>query len=136
MHTKDIFTPVYRQDYFEGYSDGSNPYIRINGRKESKAYKNGFASGRSDYESMNGQVKYGIPTRLVTNKVLDDILLAGLLGLSVDSEGYTPFQMAVLSQWYQSGTEKYDPRQSTYLLALLEKNNIEVLKTYTGNLEY
>lgn len=73
---------------------------------------------------MNGPINQGIPNRIVTKKDLEDFLLAGLLGLSVDTEGYTPFQLNVLAKWYQSGTEKYEPSESEYLSNILERNGI------------
>jgi hypothetical protein len=59
--------------------------------------------------------------------VLEDFLLAGMLGMSISDEGYTPFQIDVIEKWYQSGIEKYDANQSIYLLAILEHNGIEVI---------
>ena len=48
----NIFNPVYRQDYLNGYSNGQNPYlVLIDNQKE--AYKFGFNQGRLDYEKMN-----------------------------------------------------------------------------------
>ncbi len=124
-YMKNIFNPVYREDYFEGYSSGLNPYLKCTQNK-SEAYNFGFEQGRLDYERMNGKVAYGIPQLIVTNKVLEDFLLAGMLGMDIDSDGYTAFQIDVIQKWYQSGVEKYDPSQSSYLLAILEENGIEL----------
>ncbi len=122
---KDIFNPIYRKDYLEGYSTGSNPYIKeVEHQKE--AYTIGFNQARLDYESMNGKISYGIPQLIVTNKVLEDFLLAGILGMSINSDGYTAYQIDVIQKWYQSGVEKYDPNQSIYLMAILEHNGIEI----------
>ena len=55
---------------------------------------------------MNGYIVDGIPERIVTIKILEDFLLAGILGLSIETEGYTIFQLNVISKWYQSGVEK------------------------------
>jgi len=126
MSMKKILNPVYRQDYFEGYSNGLNPLQKINQELNNEAFISGFTAGRLDYESMNGPVAYGIPKRIVSNKVLEEFLLAGLLGLSVDTDDFTPFQLNTIAVWYQSGTEKYDPDESIYLLAILEQNGIEV----------
>lgn len=123
---KDIFNPIYRQDYLEGYAIGQNPYAKLNEKDTNEAYKDGFTQGRLNYESMNGNVEYGIPQLIVTNKVLEDFLLAGMLGMSISDEGYTPFQIDVIEKWYQSGIEKYDANQSIYLLAILEQNGIEI----------
>jgi len=50
--------------------------------------------------------------------------------LSVDTEGYTTNQLNVLAKWYQSGTEKYDPDESTYLLDLLGDYGIEMSEKF------
>jgi len=127
MGTKNIFSTSYRQDYFQGYSNGYNPFLDINKKKSSVAFISGFNSGRMDYEEMNGQISKGIPQRIVTIKVLEDFLLAGLLGLSIEDTGdYTSYQLNIISKWYQSGVEKYNPNQSVYLSTILEESGIEL----------
>lgn len=122
----NIFNPVYRQDYLKGYSNGQNPYLKMK-ENQNEAYGYGFNQGRTDYERMNGKVMHGIPKLIVTNKVLEDFLLAGMLGISINDDGYTAFQIDVISKWYQSGIEKYNPNQSSYLLGILEENGIEIV---------
>jgi hypothetical protein len=122
---KDIFNPVYRHDYLEGFSSGSNPYLKPLITKN-EAYTFGFSQGRIEYEKMNGKIAYGIPQLIVTNKVLEDFLLAGMLGMDINSDGYNSFQIDVILKWYQSGVEKYNPNQSMYLLTILEENGIEI----------
>lgn len=121
----DIFNPVYRKDYFEGYSNGLNPVIEL---KEvySEAFQEGFQIGRQEYESMNGKISNGIPILIVTTKVLEDFLLAGMLGMNIDESGYTSFQLEVIQKWYQSGVEKYDVYSNRSLLSILDKNGIEL----------
>ena len=126
MNTKNIYSPAYRQDYFRGYSNGFNPFPQVNCKKNSEAFNSGFNSGRMDYEEMNGDIIEGIPERIVTTKVLEEFLLAGLLGLSFDADGYTSHQLNVIAKWYQSGIEKYDPNQSIYLFGILEENGIQI----------
>jgi len=127
MDTKNIFSTTYRQDYFQGYSNGFNPFLEINSKKSSVAFISGFNSGRMDYEEMNGRIAEGIPQRIVTTKILEDFLLAGLLGLSIeDTNEYTSHQINIISKWYQSGVEKYDPSQSVYLSSILEKGGIQM----------
>ena len=121
---KKIFSPAYRQDYVEGYSLGLNPFQQFNGARNNDAFIAGFNSGRSDYERMNGNIREGIPQRIVTDKVLEDFLIAGLLGLPIDADGYTSHQINMIQKWYQSGIEKYDPNQSISLFEILEKNGI------------
>ena len=123
---KNIFSPTYRQDYLEGYSLGLNPNKSIECIEKNKAFYAGFQSGRSDYESRNGKICDGIPKRIVDNKTLEEFLLAGLLGLSINTDGYTIFQLNIIVKWYQSGTEKYDPNQTNYLISILENEGIEI----------
>lgn len=123
---KNIFNPIYREEYLKGYSNGFNPLIELH-NKETEAYNFGFEQGRADYEKLNGKIIYGIPKLIVTNKVLEDFLLAGMLGMNIDENGYTAYQIDVISKWYQSGVEKYNPQQSNYLLNILEENGIEII---------
>jgi hypothetical protein len=127
MGANKVFSTSYRQDYFQGYSNGQDPFLQIDSKKNSVAFISGFNSGRMDYEEMNGQISKGIPQRTVTIKVLEDFLLAGLLGLSIeDTDDYTSFQLNIIAKWYQSGVEKYDPTQSMYLFEVLEEIGIEI----------
>ena len=123
---KNILIPIHRQDYLQGFSNGLNPYLNVD-ENQNEAYIFGFNQGRLDYERMNGKVAYGIPKLIVTNKVLEDFLLAGMLGISINDDDYTAFQIDVISKWYQSGIEKYNPYQSNYLLGILEENGIEII---------
>lgn len=123
---KNIFSPVYRQDYLLGFTNGLNPYLSVE-ENQTEAYVFGFNQGRLEYERMNGKIIYGIPKLIVTNKVLEDFLLAGMLGISINDSGYTAYQIDVISKWYQSGIEKYNPNQSSYLLAILEENGIDII---------
>lgn len=122
---QDIFNPVYRKDYFDGYSNGLNPMLEL-GNIYSEAYKIGFLMGREEYENFNGKISYGIPKLIVTTKVLEDFLLAGMLGMNIDETGYTSFQLEVIQKWYQSGIEKYDVTNNNYLLDILDENGIEL----------
>ena len=121
---KRIYSPAYRQEYLKGYSIGLNPFQLVNSLKNNEAFITGFNSGRSDYERMNGCITDGIPQRIVTDKVLEDFLVAGLLGLPIDADGYTLHQINMIEKWYQSGIEKYDPNQSISLFEILEENGI------------
>ncbi|GIZ10474.1 hypothetical protein [Flavobacterium sp. UMI-01] len=125
---EDIFDPVYRQGFMEGYSLGLNPFCQLNFTVQNcQAFNSGFNSGRSDYERLNGKIANGIPSRIVTKKVLDEFQLAGMLGMNIDSEGYTPYQLNIIQEWYQSGIENYDVDESLYLLAILESNGIQTM---------
>jgi hypothetical protein len=79
----------------------------------------GFNAGRSEYERMNGLICNGIPQRIVTDMILEDFLIAGLLGLPIDDEGYA-HQVAMIEEWYQSGIEKYEPNHSNTFELLVE----------------
>ncbi len=122
----NIFNSVYRKDYLKGFSNGLNPYLSID-ENQNEAYIFGFNQGRLDYERMNGKIIYGIPKLIVTNKVLEDFLLAGMLGISINDDDYSAFQIDVISKWYQSGIEKYNPNQSSYLIGILEENGIDII---------
>jgi hypothetical protein len=121
----NIFNPIYRKDYIQGYKRGLNPNIKFDAN-QGEGYSYGFRQGREDYESMNGKMIHGIPQLIVTNKVLEDFLLAGMLGMSINSDGYSAYQIDIIQKWYQSGVEKYDANQSDYLINILEKNGIEL----------
>ena len=123
---KKAFSPTYRQHYFEGYSIGLNPYLEFNSAMKNDAFIIGFNAGRSEYERMNGLICNGIPQRIVTDMILEDFLIAGLLGLPIDDEGYTAHQVAMIEEWYQSGIEKYEPNHSNTLSELLEKSGIQI----------
>ena len=73
---------------------------------------------------MNGFILDGIPQLTLTIKILEEFLLAGMLGMDIDASDYTPFQMQIIEKWYESGIEKYDPNQNIYLMAILERNSI------------
>jgi hypothetical protein len=120
----DIFNPILRKDYLEGYSLGLNPNFSPESSLDNEAFHSGFNAGRMDYESWNGSLADGIPKRLITKEILEDFLLSGLLGLNIDTNDYNHFQLNVLSKWYQSGTEKYEPNHSLYLFSVLEENGI------------
>lgn len=124
MKAKKIFNAVYKQEYFEGYAKGINPLPEADFYEGSEAFNSGFAIGRMDYEEMNGSVKEGIPERILTSKVLEEFLLSGLLGLSIERNGYTAYQHNIIEKWYQSGIEKFEPNPSIYLYEILEEKGI------------
>ncbi|MEI7508048.1 MAG: hypothetical protein WCJ62_01125 [Flavobacterium sp.] len=126
MNIQNIFNPVFRQDYIDGYSLGLDPYVKNTVKGKSDAYNFGFNSGRKSYEEMNGPLSGGIPHLIVSEKVLEEFLLAGLLGLKIDTYGYTLHQLNILSKWYQSGIEKYDVKEGLYLIEILEEIGIEI----------
>lgn len=126
MSTKNIYSPTYRKKYFEGYSNGFNPFVQIDSVEKGDAFNSGYTSGSMDYESMNGKISEGIPLRIVTKKILEDFLLAGMIGLKVDSDDYNNFQISVIRKWYLCGVEMYDPNESIYLFNILEKNGIQI----------
>lgn len=125
-HAKKASNPVYREEYLKGYEAGLDPYNSCEGKVLSAAYTDGFEFGRSEYEGLNGFLCLGIPKRIVTKTTLEDFLLAGMLGLSVDADGYTPFQLDVIEVWYRNGIDQYNPEQSEYLRAVLEAVDVEL----------
>ena len=123
---QNIFNPVYRKDYFKGFSEGLNPTLTLKDTCN-EAFLEGFQMGREEYESLNGKIGNGIPKLIVTTKVLEDFLLAGMLGMNIDESGYSPFQIEVIQKWYLSGVEKYDVYSNRSLLSVLEQKGIELL---------
>lgn len=126
MNMKDTQSSLYRLEYFEGYKCGLNPAIKANRKKRHDAFSTGFTLGRLEFESLNGSIANGIPSTIVNTKVLEDFQLAGMLGLSIETENYTSYQLHIILQWYQNGIEQYDPNQSSYLIEILESNGIEI----------
>lgn len=123
---QNIFNPVYRKDYFKGFSEGLNPTLALK-KTYSEAFLEGFQMGREEYESLNGKISNSIPKLIVTTKVLEDFLLAGMLGMNIDESGYTPFQIEVIQKWYLSGVEKYDVYSNRSLLSILDNKGIELM---------
>ena len=122
---QNIINTIYRQDYIAGFSQGLDPLKELDKSHEiNQAFSRGFRCGRLDYETMNGSVVAGVPELIVTNQILEDFLMAGMLGMNINADGYTPFQIKIIQQWYESGVEKYEPDESIYLLALLERIGI------------
>lgn len=122
---KKTASPVHAEDYLKGYRLGLDPYFTCDTSHTETFYK-GFDLGRAEYEGMNGLVRAGIPDMIVTRQTLDDFLLAGMLGLDIDSDGYTTFQLDIIEIWYMNGIEQYDPNQAVYLRTLLEEVGIEM----------
>ena len=125
---KQTYNATYVKEYYEGYSMGVNPFSTSDFIEYSEAIVAGFQSGRSEYERMNGFVSGGIPNRILTDKILEDYLLAGMLGMSIDTFGYTPYQINAIVLWYQSGVEKYEPFQFESLFEVLEDLEVELIK--------
>ncbi len=121
-----IFDPVYRKEYMDGYVFGSNPFLGGDLSYCGEAFSSGFYSGRQMYESQNGPLSEGIPAKILDNEALEDFMLAGMLGMSIDLEGYSDFQIKVIGKWYMSGVEKYDPSEWMELFAFLESESIFV----------
>lgn len=125
---KQTYSPTYVKEYYEGYSMGINPFSSTKCVQSNEAVFAGFQSGRSEYERMNGFVSGGIPKRILTDKILEDYLLAGMLGMSIDTVGYTSHQINTIVLWYQSGVEKYEPFQFESLFGVLEDLKVELIK--------
>jgi len=125
---KQTYNSTYVKEYYKGYTMGVNPFSSSNFIETSEAIFAGFQSGRSEYERMNGYLSGGIPNRIVTDKVLEDFLLAGMLGMPIDTLGYTPYQINTIVVWYQSGVEKYEALQFEALFELLEEIDVDLSK--------
>ncbi|RZJ34490.1 MAG: hypothetical protein EOO18_08420, partial [Chryseobacterium sp.] len=117
---ENIFNPRYRREYLAGYSSAFNPHLDYNRDLYSEAYNSGFNLGRLEYEDMNGNIVNGIPLRILTRKILEEFMLAGILGMRVEFQGYNNHQIDIVNRWYQSGIEKYEPDYGFYLQDILE----------------
>jgi hypothetical protein len=124
---EDFFNPVYRDEYLQGFAVGLNP-IEENQLvdQSNKAFNSGFQYGREEYERLNGKIALGIPKFILTDKILEEFMLAGMLGMEIEYAHYNSHQLQIIEQWYKSGIEKYDANETIYLLALLESEGIEV----------
>jgi hypothetical protein len=124
---EDFFNPVYREQYMQGFTIGLNPSEENHMVDQSKtAFNSGFRYGREEYERLNGKITLGIPKHILTDKILDEFMLAGMLGMEIEYTQYTNHQLYIIEQWYKSGIEKYDPNETIYLMAFLESTGIEV----------
>jgi hypothetical protein len=124
---EDFYNPVYRDEYLQGFAVGLNPNHKNHMVDQTKkAFISGFQYGREEYERLNGKIALGIPKHILTDKILEEFMLAGMLGMAIEYGHYTPHQLNIIEQWYKSGIEKYDPDETIYLLALLESEGIEV----------
>lgn len=124
---EDFYNPVYREEYMQGFTIGLNPSVENHMVDQSnKAFNSGFQYGREEYERLNGKISLGIPKYILTDKILEEFMLAGMLGMAIEYHQYNPHQLQIIEQWYKSGIEKYDPNETIYLLALLESEGIEV----------
>jgi hypothetical protein len=56
--------------------------------------------------------------------ILEDFLIAGLLGLPIDDEGYTAHQVAMIEEWYQSG--RIEVNNNHILLLSYWKSGIQI----------
>ena len=124
---EDFYNPVYRDEYLQGFAVGLNPVVDNPLVDQSnKAFNSGFQYGREEYERLNGKIALGIPKHILTDKILEEFMLAGMLGMAIEYNHYNPHQLQIIEQWYKSVIEKYDPNETIYLLALLESEGIEV----------
>lgn len=124
---EDFYNPVYRDEYLQGFAVGLNP-IEENQLvdQSNKAFNSGFQYGREEYERLNGKIALGIPKFILTDKILEEFMLAGMLGMEIEYAHYNSHQLYIIEQWYKSGIEKYDANETIYLVALLESEGIEV----------
>jgi hypothetical protein len=124
---ENFYNPVYRDEYLQGFAVGLNPNHENHMVDQTKkAFNSGFQYGREEYERLNGKIALGIPKHILTDKILEEFMLAGMLGMAIEYGHYTPHQLNIIEQWYKSGIEKYDANETIYLLALLESEGIEV----------
>ncbi|HEX8270635.1 MAG TPA: hypothetical protein VF581_12145 [Flavobacterium sp.] len=122
---ENLSNPKYHKQYLQGYAFGNNPafaeFEDINNctrEFKSEAFKSGFASGRSEYERINGPLSHGIPHQILSQKILQEFLMLGRLGMPLEASEYSEHQQKVIQQYYGSGRTFYncDGDISLYLL--------------------
>ncbi|MEY2692246.1 MAG: hypothetical protein RIT03_636 [Bacteroidota bacterium] len=124
---ENFYNPVYREEYMQGFELGLNPTLENHTVDQSnKAFHSGFQYGREEYERLNGKISLGIPKHILTDKILEEFMLAGMLGMEIEYNQYNAHQLHIIEQWYKSGIEKYDANETIYLMALLESLDIAV----------
>ena len=123
----NIFNPIYRKEFMDGYTSGNNPFSKLETSKKEEGFIVGFNKGRSDYEYLNGRVEHGIPNKVLTIKILEDYLLAGMLGMKIDFDEYSEYQLQIIHKWYMSGVEKFDENHYNNLGYVLSQKGIVFL---------
>ncbi len=115
-----------------GYTFGQNPIFldfedltTVAPQYNNEAFLAGFKSGRIKYERINGKLTDGIPTKVLTDKILQDFLLAGELGMPMESEGYTDHQKTYIAKYYRSGCQYYNSDNDISLYSMLSEFGIE-----------
>jgi hypothetical protein len=127
IYMEDFYNPIYREEYMQGFAVGLNPIVENHMVDQSnRAFNSGFQYGREEYERLNGKISMGIPKHILTDKILEEFMLAGMLGMEIEYAHYNSHQLQIIEQWYKSGIEKYDANETIYLMALLESLDIEV----------
>ncbi len=128
---ENIFNPAYRQKYIQGYTFGLFPVfhdcedmLKIAPHYNNEAFILGFHEGRFEYEKLNGKLSEGIPSQILTEKILDEFFLEGKLGVSLDVSGYTPHQVSIIRQYYESGYTYYESNFDISLYRILLQNGI------------
>ncbi|MBF0694750.1 MAG: hypothetical protein IR153_06810 [Flavobacterium sp.] len=129
---ENIFNSKFRKQYLNGYVFGQNPIFldfedltSVAPQFNNEAFLAGFKSGRRKYERINGLLENGIPENILTDKDLDEYLLAGELGMPLEAEGYTELQMSYIIKYYRSGSKNYNSDRDIALYSFLSDFGIE-----------
>ena len=115
-----------------GYIFGQNPIFldfedltNVAPQYNNEAFLAGFKSGRKKYERINGRLEDGIPNKILTDKVLEDFLIAGELGMPMDAIGYNSLQISYITKYYRNGCQYYNSDNDICLYSMLCEFGIE-----------
>jgi len=130
---ENLFNPTYRKHYSKGYVFGQNPVFsefedisQVAPGFNNDAFKSGFESGRTQYERMNGKLSEGIPTMIITDKLLEEFKFLAQIGMTLEIEGFTLRQLHFINQSRLIGESELNPNQIICLFQLLALNGISL----------
>ena len=129
-----LFHQENQKSYDQGYTFGLNPIFsncedleQLAPNQRNEAFVRGFLIGRDEYEKRNGKVCDGIPSVVLTEKILLGYRIDAQLGIPLQAIHFTPSQMKVIRKHYECGAKRYDWMQHLCLYRIMEQNCISVL---------
>ena len=129
---ENLYNSTFRKQYMNGYIFGQNPIFldfedltNVAPQYNNEAFLAGFKSGRKKYERINGRLEDGIPNKILTDKILEDFLIAGELGMPMDAVGYNSLQISYITKYYRNGCQYYNSDNDICLYSMLCEFGIE-----------
>ncbi|HEX9980959.1 MAG TPA: hypothetical protein VGB50_10400 [Flavobacterium sp.] len=130
---ENTYSSEYMQAFIQAYEFGLNPaFIDVEDMLSVAPFTNtaghisGFMEGRKQYELLNGPVYNGIPRNILTEKILEQYMIDGIIGLSFDELGYTRHQLQHISRYYEAGKSKRNYKYSFILEHSLNQMGIAI----------